>query len=120
MVTFTRPGHGHLAAEGDPPVGQYQHPAGQHECLVDVMGDEQDRRPVVRPQPQNRPEHGDPGQRVQGAERLVRQERGGRACYSVSSSSAAVPSVPPCSGLVASTMLTANFRWELSRCSAKS
>ena len=51
---------------------------------------------------------------------LVRQEPGGRACYSVSSSSAAVPSVPPCSGLVASTMLTANFRWELSRCSAKS
>ena len=38
----------------------------------------------------------------------------------MSSSSAAAPSVPPYSGLVASTTPTANFRWELSMCSAKS
>ena len=41
-------------------------------------------------------------------------------CYLVSSSFAAASCLMPNNGLVASTIVSANFRWEVSSCSVKS
>jgi hypothetical protein len=41
-------------------------------------------------------------------------------CYLVAPFLAAVPFTAPSSGLVASSQLSVNFRWEMSSCSAKS
>ena len=56
-----------------------EHPVGQRERLVDVVGDEQDRRLVALPELGDEGVHLDPGQRVQRAERLVEQQQVGLA-----------------------------------------
>ena len=66
-------------AERDPAAGQHQHPVGQRERLVHVVRDQQHRGLVMRPQPEHQAVHGDRGQRVQRAERLVQQEQAGLA-----------------------------------------
>src|ERR1017187_4140369 len=63
------------AAVGDLAAGQDDDPVGEGERLVHVMGDQQDRGLVMRPEPDDQPVHGDPGQRVQGAEWLIEQQQ---------------------------------------------
>ena len=65
--------------ERDRPVGEHQHAVGEEQGLVDVVGDEQDRRLVPVPEALDENVHPDPGECVEGAERLVEQEQVGRA-----------------------------------------
>ena len=52
-----------------------QHPVGQFDRLVHVMGDQQDAESVPAPQVEQQRPHGQPGERVQRAERLVEQQQ---------------------------------------------
>ena len=58
---------------------EHDHPVGQHDGLVDVVGDQQHGRPVPLAQLAEQRVHPDPGQRVEGAERLVGQQQLGVA-----------------------------------------
>ena len=49
-----------LAAVADPAGGEHQDAVGERERLVDVMRDQQHRGPVVVPQAEHEPVHGDP------------------------------------------------------------
>ena len=60
-------------------VGQDDHPVGQQDRLVDVVGDQQHGRLVPTAQGEQQPVHLDPGERVERAERLVEQEQFGLA-----------------------------------------
>ena len=52
-----------------------EHPVSQRQCLIDVVGDEQHGGLVPGPQRQDQPVHRHPGQRVQRAERFVKQQQ---------------------------------------------
>ena len=56
-------------------VGQHEHAIGEQQRLVDVVGDEQHRRPVAATQLLDQRVHPDPGERIQRTERLVKQQQ---------------------------------------------
>ena len=60
-------------------VGEHEHPVGEQDRLVDVVGDQQDRGPVAGAQLLDEGVHPHPGQGVEGAERLVEQQQLGLA-----------------------------------------
>jgi hypothetical protein len=61
---------------GDPPVVEHQNTVGEREGLIHVVRDEQHGgRLMPDPQADHEPVHGDPGQRVERAERLVEQQQ---------------------------------------------
>src|SRR5882757_308622 len=68
---------GHDVLGGDSPASQHQHPVGERQRLVYVVGDQQHGRPVPLPELGHQPVHGQPGQRVQRAERLIQQQQVG-------------------------------------------
>lgn len=61
----------------EPPVAQDGHPVGEPYGLVDVMGDQEHGRAVLAAQLVDQVVHLQPGQRVQGGERLVQQQQFG-------------------------------------------
>ena len=61
------------------PSVEHEDPVGEHDRLVDVVGDEQDRRAVARAQVAQQGVHPDAGERVERAERLVEQQQLGVA-----------------------------------------
>ena len=66
--------------EGDDAVGEHEHPVGEQDRLVDVVGHEQDRRAVPLAQARwSRRVHPDAGEGVERAERLVEQQQVGLA-----------------------------------------
>ena len=79
MIAMARPGQVHPGLVGDHTPSQDEDPVGEEQRLVHVVGDEQHAGPVPSPQVEHQPVDGDPGQRVQGAERLVQQEQVGLA-----------------------------------------
>src|SRR5581483_5903140 len=79
IVAIARAGNVDRAAEPHAAAGQHQHAVGEDQRLVDVVGDQQHRGAVPAPQPQHQRVHGDPGQRVERAERLVEQQQAGLA-----------------------------------------
>ena len=70
-------GAGSPATVGEASPRPQDHPVGQRQRLVDVVGDQQDRRSVASPQRDHQLVHLDPGQRVERAERLVEQQQVG-------------------------------------------
>src|SRR5579875_108871 len=62
---------------GHAAVAQHQDTVGQGQGFVDIVGNQQHRRPVTLPQAQHQAVHADPGERVQGAERLVEEQQAG-------------------------------------------
>jgi hypothetical protein len=65
--------------EADAALVEHEHPVGEHDRLVDVVGDQQHGGPVALPQLAQQGVHPDPGERVQRAERLVGQQEFGLA-----------------------------------------
>ena len=61
------------------PAVEHQHAVGEHDRLVDVVGDQQHRRPVPVAQAAEQRVHPDAGQRVERAERLVGEQQFGFA-----------------------------------------
>ncbi len=57
-----------------------QHDAvGEHECFIDVVGDEEDRGRLDAVDVEQEVLHGEPGERIQGSERLIEDEHAGVA-----------------------------------------
>ncbi len=54
---------------------QDQHPVGQRDGFVDVVGHEQHTEAVLTPEVEQQRAHAQPGQRVERAERLVEQQQ---------------------------------------------
>ena len=60
---------------GDPAIFEDQHPVGQFDRLVHVVVDQQDTESVSAPKVEQQCTHGQPGERIQRAERLVEQQQ---------------------------------------------
>ena len=61
------------------PVGEHEHPVGEQDRLVDVVGDQQHGRTVLRHSVLQQAVHSDPGERVERTERFVEQQQFGLA-----------------------------------------
>ena len=57
-----------------PALVQHEHPVGERDGFVDVMGHKQHAESVFTPQIEQQRAHRQPGQRVQRAERFVEQQ----------------------------------------------
>ena len=65
--------------DGEPPLAQHEDAVGQGDRLVDLVGDEQHGRAVAEEQLAHEVLHLDPGEGVEGGERLVEQQQLGLA-----------------------------------------
>ena len=52
-----------------------QHPVGQRDGFIDIVGHEQHAEAVLAPEVKQQRAHAQPGQRVEGPERLVEQQQ---------------------------------------------
>src|SRR6478735_1551651 len=76
-VPRPRLGHVDVGVERDRSVSQHDHPIGQQNRLVDVMGDQQHGGCVATTQVLQQAVHLDARQRIEGAERFVEQQQFG-------------------------------------------
>jgi hypothetical protein len=75
VVRVSWPRYVDLLVMRHPPAVEDDDPVGQAYGLIDVMRHEHDRRLVGPPQPQHELVRLDPGERVEGAERLVQEQQ---------------------------------------------
>ena len=75
----TRAGHCDGNVVGDAPgtASHHDHPIGQRHGLTDIMGNEDNGRPLLDPQSFKVALQLFPGQRIERTERLVHQKQGG-------------------------------------------
>ena len=75
MVTVPWPRHGDGRGVGNLPLAENENPIGERNGFIHVVRDQQHGRLMPRPEAEHQPVHGDPGQRVERAERFIEQQQ---------------------------------------------